>query len=371
MSLINEMLKDLEARGEAPARKGAVRAPVVATRRRGTFVVATLGTLVVVLGGLVAWLTLRPASHLSESADIQRPAVAAAALNEQRAAASLRPAPVEVEREPPPAGKPTTLPAPDEAEVVEPTPATVDTDAETETTASIVARMPEHAVETAAPTGTTTEPSITEPAETETAPTMIVKRHEPTPAERALRAGRDGFAALRRGDWLAASRLLAEVVAVEPANDDAREGLAVALSRQGRIAEADGVLLDGLAVGASPARFAKLRARLQLSRNDLQGALDSLAIAVPAVTADTEYHAMKGAIAQQAGEYELAAATYRELTSMEPANGTWQAGLGMALDALDDFDAARAAYDRALHAGGLEPAILQHVQQRLAALERK
>lgn len=198
---------------------------------------------------------------------------------------------------------------------------------------------------------------------------VIVRRHEPTPEQKARRAALEGFAALRRGDWAAAVRFLQELVMLEPASDDAREGLAIALTRQGRLAEADGVLLDGFAVATVPARFAKLRARLQAARGERDAALDSLSVAVPAVADDPEYHALRGALAQQAGHYALAAEIYRTLTAFEPANGVWQAGLAMALDQTGDVAAAGEAYRRAHEAGGLEPALLEHVQQRLAALK--
>jgi Flp pilus assembly protein TadD len=84
-----------------------------------------------------------------------------------------------------------------------------------------------------------------------------------------------------------------------------------------------------------------------------------------------ETDALKGALAQQAGRHEMAKELYTALTAFEPANGTWQAGLAMALDRLGNPEDARQAYRRAMNAGGMEPALLAHVERRLAFLNNE
>lgn len=343
MSLINEMLNDLEERG-GNSRASGVRA-MAPTRSKGATrtVVAMLAVQVVLLGGAVAWL-LQPTPSTSEQPQ------AAVTAQETPAPAEASPlSPVETVAES--AGSPAVISPPPAAEAMAPSPLSASKDSGGPAT-------PKRAV-----VATTSAP------EEQPANTMVVRRHEPTAAEKAARAGRDGHAALRLGDWTTAARLLGELVALEPANDEAREGLAVALANQGRIAESDSILLDGIAVGANPARFAKLRARLQAARGDLDAALDSLSVAVPAAADDPEFHALKAALAQQAGRHETAADVYRVLTALDAANGTWQAGLGMALDARGDSAGAREAFARAIDAGGLDPALRAHAERRLAALQ--
>ncbi|HEX7029430.1 MAG TPA: tetratricopeptide repeat protein [Gammaproteobacteria bacterium] len=346
MSLINEMLKDLEARGGTDKVAGDVRStahPAPRSANRG--LLYALGALTLALAAAVAWLLLDDSQELTAAATTPLPA-AVATVEEP---ANVPPAPrattaVEMKTE---TGDAPVSPAPVEETVEDSTPA-VETPAATSKTAPIVA-----------------DPR---PAPTDTAETLIVRRHEPTPAQKAARASREGFAALRRQDWSTAARLLGELVTLEPANDDAREGLVIALANQGRLAEADGVLLDGLAVGVEPARFAKLRARLLASQNRLDDALQSLAVTVPEVAADPEFHALRGALAQQAGDYSLALNAYRGLVAFAPGNGTWQAGLAMALDQVGEPAQALDAYRHAYAAGGLEPALLEHVRKRLDAL---
>lgn len=357
MSLINEMLKDLEARGGTDRIAADVRSTVQPARRGDRrHLLHALGALVVALALAVAWLAFKSAREVAPVPSAQVTARPAADTGET-ASTAVPPAspaavPVKAEAEiPASTGAPDPVVLPQETEQV------------ARETAPVVAPP-----EPASTTVPVTAAADDKPKAPEGADDLIVRRHEPTDAQKAARASREGFAALRRQDWALAARMLGELVVLEPTNDDAREGLVIALSNQGRLAEADGVLLDGLALGVTPARFAKLRARLLASQGRLADALQSLAVAVPPVADDPEFHALRGALAQQAGEYALALGTYRALVSFAPANGTWQAGLGMALDQSGEAAAALDAYRRAYAAGGLEPALLEHVQKRLASL---
>lgn len=357
MSLINDMLKDLEARGGAEKVAGDVRStPPARARSTNRGLLFVLGALVILLAGAVAWLMVSKSKEAVLAAPVATTSVApqmnAPATDSEEDVKNVQPAePVAVVAEKENIAVPV-LPAP--VPVEEPTPK--------------FAQVPPVASEPAT-VAVVDESSVNE-TPTPDATEMIVRRHEPTAAEKASRASREGFAALRRNDWDLAARMLGELVLLEPANDDAREGLVIALANQGRLAEVDGVLLDGLALGVEPARFAKLRARLLASRGEVAEALQSLAVAVPAVNEDPEFHAMRGALAQQAGDYALALQTYRKLVAFAPGNGTWQAGLAMALDQTGDSAEALEAYRRAYAAGDLEPALADHVRARLDALEK-
>ncbi len=343
MSLINEMLKDLEARGDRTNIARDVHC--IADRGRPRMNRALLA-LCALLALMLAALIYR--SHASAHAGARAAETSNGVAVTETAAAT---------------------------EVPEPLRATPDTSVDT--TAPIAADTPDKVLpvaQEAAPasrTPATGESRVSEPdaAAKDADATLIVRRHEASDADRRARAARDGFAALQGGDWNVSARLLAELVAIEPANDDAREGLAISLMQTGRVAEVEGVLLDGLAVGTAPARFAKLRARVLASRGDVGGALQGLSVAVPDVADDAEFHALRAALAQRSGDFALAAQTYRRLVAREPANATWQAGLAMALDATGDHTGARDAYQRAMAAGGLDAALRAHVERRLRALQ--
>lgn len=356
MSLINEMLRDLEARGGRAPDDDLRLAPLPRAKTMRPWPLYFLVGIVLILGAALVFVL--------QSADRTTP-IAATFVTTPAAVPATRNVPPDVvsaeaprdetaslaEKATPPAAADKSSTAP-----VDPAPVPVEADQRVgaaETAAGVQENL-------AASSETTS-------IENES---VVVRRHAPTPAEKAARASRDGFAAMRSNDWTTAARLLQELVAIEPANDDGREALVIALSRQGRISEADGVALDGIAIGANPARFAKLRARMQSARGDVAAALDSLAVAIPSVSADPEFHALKGAFAQQVGRYALAEEIYVALTAFEPANATWLTGLAMALDQQGKSAEAMAAYERALDAGHLEAPLLAHVQRRLEALKQ-
>lgn len=372
MSLINDMLKDLETRGGGPAAGGAIRP--VANRAepavgRSRLVVVLSGFVVILIAalGYVTWNT-KPVQTTNA---VTIPAAAAAPVLQDEGIENEMPAsPVMAENEKSADDEPVAVSEMTAVPVALAAVPDEDRGSRDENDARVTRSAPEAETPPAERSPAAPEPETRTAAASADEGTVIVRRHEPTPEQRAQRAGRDGLAALRRGDWALAARLLQELIEVEPANDDGREGLAVALQRQGRLAEADGVLLDGIAMAAAPARFAKLRARTLVARGELENALNSLSIAIPPIKEDPEYHALRGAIAQQAGRSDIAIETYSNLTRFEPANGTWQAGLAMALDRSGKLQEARETYQRALDAGGLEPALLAHVQRRLAALKQ-
>lgn len=359
MSLINDMLKDIEARGgsEVEQAKG-VRAPAAVHKPSARLLVLPLSALVVVLAATVAYLTWQGPRDAPLNALIHSDS------NPARAATPETLTIAPDDKKGTTAEKPEAVPTP--------APAAADVSNATDTLQTAASITVAEEVEAApAVQKQSTPPAITGSDAAKEAGddgAMVVRRHEPSPEQRAQRAGREGAAALRRGDWAAAARLLQEVIVVEPANDDAREGLVIALQRQGRLSETDGALLDGIAMARDPARFAKMRARLQASRNELDGALDTLSIAVPPVDVDPEYHALKAALAQQAGRLSEAAEIYSALTDYAPRNGTWLAGLAIALDGQGEQVAARDAYIRALQSGGLDRALIAHAQRRLTAL---
>lgn len=198
---------------------------------------------------------------------------------------------------------------------------------------------------------------------------LQISRHLPKPEDAAREQINNGLRAMRARDYELASTRLAAGLEVLSGNDQAREALYVAYRRQGRIAEAEGVLRDGLALADEPARFAKLLARELAARDARTEALQVLAIEIPPVTRDPEYHALRGALLQQEARYADALPVYEGLVRHYPDNSTWLAGLGMAQEQTGNLVGARNSYTRALQAGALTATVQEYVQSRLAALQ--
>lgn len=198
---------------------------------------------------------------------------------------------------------------------------------------------------------------------------LQVSRHLPAPEDVARNQINEGLRAMRAGQFELAATRLESGLDILPAEDQAREALYVAYRRQGRIAEAEGILRDGLALADEPSHFAKLLARELAARDARSEALRILALEIPPVTRDPEYHALHGSLLQQEARYAEALPVYEGLVKYYPDNGTWLAGLGMAQEQTGNINEARSSYRRALRAGGLAATVNEYVQSRLAALD--
>lgn len=170
-------------------------------------------------------------------------------------------------------------------------------------------------------------------------------------AEEAYRDGREAYAANRTDLTLEALRRALEFY---PGHLPARELLADQLELDGRVDEAHDLLRQGLAMAPDYTPFRKRTARLLLDRGDAAGAVQVLTgNGLPRVEADPELHRLLARTYLGLGENFLAAQTYRNLLVHEPGVGSCWLGLGDALAADGQPDEARRAYRRALAVGGL------------------
>lgn len=75
-------------------------------------------------------------------------------------------------------------------------------------------------------------------------------------------------------------------------------------------------------------------------------------------------HAMMGALLSQAQRYDEAVKAYQYALAIEPAQGGWSLGLGLALESLGRTDEARRAYRNALEYGKFKPEVVKFLQQK-------
>lgn len=180
----------------------------------------------------------------------------------------------------------------------------------------------------------------------------------------------DGFASARRAlargnDDLAASRLR-EVVSAAPGHAVARLLLARVHVRSGRPKSAADVLEAGLERDPRETRFAALLGRLMLEQGRVARARQVLEAHAPPVEAYPEYHLLLAAAHRQAGDHEAAANAYGALAEAQPGLGAAWVGLGVSLEARDRDAEARAAYREAL--GGNDQRAAAFARQRLAVM---
>ena len=74
--------------------------------------------------------------------------------------------------------------------------------------------------------------------------------------------------------------------------------------------------------------------------------------------------AMMGALLSQAQRFDEAVKAYQQALAIEPSQGGWSLGLGLALESLGRHDEARSAYRNALEHGKFKPEVLKFLQQK-------
>lgn len=194
---------------------------------------------------------------------------------------------------------------------------------------------------------------------------IVIRRSGPSRpgAEDMLLSARRAVARGQRE--LAVSRLYG-LLQEQPGHAEARLLLARTLIELGRHSTADQILETGLALQPDESRYAFLRGRLLMEQGRIGSARSLLIRHAPDVAADPDYHLLLAAVHRQVGEHAAAADTYRAVTQAHPALGKAWVGLGVSLESEGDSQGARLAYREALRADDRRAAAF--ARQRLAVM---
>jgi MSHA biogenesis protein MshN len=177
-------------------------------------------------------------------------------------------------------------------------------------------------------------------------------------------AHREARRLLAAGRIEAALERLRELLEAEPEHRGARLTLARTLAAEGLSGEALRVLEAGRALAPSHAPFAKLEARLLTEHSELEAAIETLEAALPPVAEDPEYHAFLAALLQRRGDHARAAELFAGALREQGRHAAWWMGLGISLEAAERDGEALAAFRRSLALERLEPAARRWVQAR-------
>ena len=341
MSLINQVLRDLDQRRAAPAAASpAVRTTPASRSRRGAWMViagvATLG----IAASAVAWSSLG-----------SRPAPTMPAPSAPVAAAPAPLTPVVV----------VTAPAP----VAAPSPASPASS--TSQPRMEPRREPASDLRVAVAAPTAPKPIARDEGAPVGEPRIEKRAPSRTARERADAAYQRGVAAHQQGQLDDAAAAYAAALREEPSLASAREALAGVLIAQGRADDAQAVLVEGVARTPQHTGLALMLARLLAERGELQRAAGVLEGA-PITSASAEEHALRAAILQRLGRHAEAAEGYATALRTTPNQGVWWMGLGISLAAEGRNGSAREAFSRARATGTLAPELGRYVEQRLRQL---
>ncbi|OGS90366.1 MAG: hypothetical protein A2Z95_03140 [Gallionellales bacterium GWA2_60_18] len=207
--------------------------------------------------------------------------------------------------------------------------------------------------------------SVPAPAQTEVGE-LPMKRI--SPAQLADMEFRKAAALMQQGRVADAISGYETALQLDAGYQAARQALVALLLEGKRNADAERVLHDGLMARPEQTGFAMLLARLQVERGALDQAVATLEKSLPQAGSQGDYHAFLGALLQRQGHHDEAIGHYRIALQQVPGNGIWQMGYGISLQAAQRGAEAKEAFGRALESGMLTPELQAFVQQKLKEL---
>ncbi|MGN7511822.1 tetratricopeptide repeat protein [Aeromonas salmonicida] len=187
-------------------------------------------------------------------------------------------------------------------------------------------------------------------------------------AELATLAERKATTAMARGQLRDAQDNYYQVLVHDPHNQGAREQLAGLLYGEGRLSEAGQLLEEGIRLDPAQADFRLLLARLAISGGDQLKALGWLTGYQPDLASNLDYYATWAGLTQELGRNAEAAEIYVKLLRQQPDQGRWWLGLGVAEDGQGHSLRALDAYRNAQLHGNLGEASTRWIEQRIAQL---
>ena len=186
-----------------------------------------------------------------------------------------------------------------------------------------------------------------------------------TPPERAEAEYRKAIAAVNQGRLGEAQEGLFAALRADPFHAASRQLLVKLLLETRQADEAVNVLKEGLQGQPAQVGWAMSLARLQVERGDLAGAWQTLDRSAPAAAESADYQGFAGHVLLRLGRAKEAAERYREASRLAPGDGRWWLGLGLSLDAQGQSEDARAALLRAKQTGKLSAELMAIVDQKL------
>lgn len=174
--------------------------------------------------------------------------------------------------------------------------------------------------------------------------------------------------------YLQASRMepaieqLREAVRLQPGMHVARELLANLYLRTGRNTEAFMVLKAGMDASPQHLPYAKMYARTLIEQAQLPAAKRVLESSLLYAGNDADYQALLAAVEQRLGDHGAAVSRYMRALELNKQQGAWWVGLGISLEALGRTAEAGQAYKAARGSPGLSAELIAYVDARLKQL---
>jgi len=189
-----------------------------------------------------------------------------------------------------------------------------------------------------------------------------------SPAQHAAAEFNKAVALMQQGRIADALAGYEAALRLDPGHDAARQAWVALLLEGQRGADAERVLQDGLGVKPGHTGFAMLLARLQVERGAVEQATATLEKTLPYADQQAGYQAFFAALLQRQNRHKEAISHYQIALQLAPDNGIWLMGYGISLQAVQRTADARVAFRRALDSKTLSPELQEFVQMKIKEL---
>ena len=198
----------------------------------------------------------------------------------------------------------------------------------------------------------------------------IEKREVSNAMERAEAEYRAALAALAQSRVARAAEGFRQTLAYDAAHEGARQALVGIYVQDRRFDPAAALLNEGLAVNPRNLEFAMGLARITVERGDAAGALGVLDRYASTLPLPADYRAFRAALQQRLGRHRDAVEEYRVALAQSPGMGQWWVGLGISQQAQSLEPEALESFRRAKAAGNITADLMAFVDQRIRQLQR-
>lgn len=213
---------------------------------------------------------------------------------------------------------------------------------------------------------TTTEQARVLEATKKPTPTLKISRHQLTPSALAQKKITEAEQAIENKDIAKAEMLFEDVLLLLPEHETARKQLAALWYGKKSYQDAVNLLSQGIALAPQSQEMRLMSARIYFEKIQYQQAYNIL---TPVDYSDNvELQSLLASAATELNDHDAAIAAYLRLTLLEPTMGRWHLGLAISYDTLGKFSQARDAYNNALEKNNLSVTSANFARQRVAEL---
>lgn len=207
-------------------------------------------------------------------------------------------------------------------------------------------------------------PPTPEPEQDNVKKQVLVK----TPAQIAAEQYNKALDALNAGHVIQASSLLGDILKDRPTDVPARQTMAILLVNNGESGAAVKLLNQGLKLSPQNAPLTVTLAQILLQKGELKASKAVLQNISPDINKYPQYYELAAALDQRLGEYDYAGQYYQQLLRLNSSQGKYWLGLGVALESSGKPNAAAKAYREAIATKNLNANMQVFAESRLNEL---